>query len=81
MLGSKGNHMSAEEMQLGWQNRSAQEAVDEVERELNVRLRVFARWVEDGRLSQSDAKDRLQRLFKARALLQIVLDTPAPTEA
>lgn len=70
--------MSQEELSAGWDKCTAQEAADECERELNVRLRCFPKWIDDGRLSKSDAKDRCRRLLKARALLQNVLDTPAP---
>lgn len=45
------------------------EALDEVTRELNVRRRCYHRWVEDGRLSKTDAKDRLERLEAAEAYL------------
>ncbi len=37
-------------------------ARDEVIRELTVRERCFPKWVEEGRLSPSDASDRLDRL-------------------
>jgi len=42
--------------------RSLTEAIDEVERELAVRRRIFPRWVDDGKLSQTEALDRLERL-------------------
>lgn len=49
-------------------------ATDEVEREFNVRTRCFPRWIDDGRLSRTDAKDRLDRLFTALAVLREVAD-------
>jgi hypothetical protein len=54
--------------------RSLQEARDEVERELCVRKRCFARWVECGRLSRSDATDRLERMETALHQLNKLLD-------
>jgi hypothetical protein len=45
--------------------RSIQEATDELEREFNVRSRCFARWIQDGRVSRTDAQDRLDRLGSA----------------
>lgn len=43
---------------------------DELLREWQVRLRCFDRWVSDGRLNQTDARDRLNRLGRAIALLR-----------
>lgn len=45
--------------------RELQEAIDEVERELNIRSRCFPRWIKDGRVSRTDAQDRLDRLATA----------------
>ena len=42
--------------------RSLTEAIDEIERELAVRRRIFPRWVDDGRMSQTEALDRLERM-------------------
>jgi len=49
--------------------RSAIEALDECMRELNIRKRCFARWIQDGRLSRTDAQDRLDRLASAVDIL------------
>jgi hypothetical protein len=57
----------------GFEKRSNEEAMDEVDRELAVRIRVFARWIAEGRVSKTDAKDRLQRLIKASVLLEQAL--------
>jgi len=46
------------------------EAVDELVRETNVRIRCFPRWIDDGRVSKTDAKDRLERIQSALTLLQ-----------
>jgi len=59
-----------------FEDRSLQEAYDELDRELNVRLRCFDRWVQEGRVSASDATDRLQRLAKAVWALGALLDAP-----
>jgi len=45
--------------------RSLQEAIDEVQREFNVRERCFPKWVTEGRIAKSDATDRLERLAAA----------------
>lgn len=58
-----------EEWALGTK-RDVTEAVDELERELNVRARCFPRWVADGRMSSTDAKDRYDRLWSALLLLK-----------
>ena len=59
-----------------FQTRSLQEAYDEAHREMQVRLRCFDRWVTEGRISASDATDRLQRLAKAVWALGRMLDAP-----
>ena len=33
-------------------------------------------WIRDGKVSSSDAKDRLQRLIKAAEMLQFLVDNP-----
>lgn len=53
-------------------------ALDEVQREINVRIRCFPRWIKEGRVSKTDAKDRLQRLIKAGEMCQKVVDTQVP---
>ena len=49
--------------------RSVEEAISEVSRELQVRRRCYARWVLDGKLSNIDARDRLERLEAAETYL------------
>jgi hypothetical protein len=61
--------------------RPLQEAVDEVERELNVRSRCFPRWITDGRVSRSDACDRLDRLATAFLWLNAVLSAAPELQA
>lgn len=46
-------------------NRSIDEAISEVQREMDVRRRLFDKWVGDGRMSWVDAHDRLERLMTA----------------
>ncbi len=62
----------------GWEHRSPSEALDEVARELAVRERCFPRWIKEGRISRTDAVDRLQRLTKAAFLLNESVN-PSPT--
>lgn len=58
-------------------NRGVTEACDELERELTVRCRCFPRWVAEGRMSKSDAKDRLARMGTALSLLRQLPETPS----
>jgi len=50
--------------------RTLSEAIDEVQRELNVRMRCFPRWIQDGRVSGTDAQDRIDRLQTALEYLR-----------
>lgn len=50
--------------------RSLEEAISEVERELAVRSRCFNRWVSEGKLSSVEAEDRRDRLMTALEHLQ-----------
>lgn len=43
------------------QKRDITQQIDEVQRETDVRRRIYDRWVADGKLSRSDAHDRLER--------------------
>lgn len=52
--------------------RCADEAISEIERELHIRYRCYERWIKDGKLSDTDAIDRIDRLETAVALLQAV---------
>jgi hypothetical protein len=56
--------------------RALKEAISEVERELQVRLRCYDRWVKEGKLSDVDACDRTERLQAAIHYLKSLLDTP-----
>lgn len=50
--------------------RTLGEATDEVNRELEVRERLYPRWMEQGRITRSDAVDRHQRLATALLVLR-----------
>jgi len=69
----KEQRQMANPMLKGWTQRSAEEALAEVEREFSVRLKCFPRWVEEGRVHAVDARDRLQRLRLAMELLTRLL--------
>lgn len=45
--------------------RSLEEAVSEIQREMDVRKRLFDRWVSEGKMSWVDAHDRLERHMSA----------------
>jgi hypothetical protein len=45
--------------------RTLEEAVAEVQREIEVRRRLYDKWVADCRMSRIDAHDRLERLLTA----------------
>jgi hypothetical protein len=49
-------------------------ALGELQRERQVRERCYPRWVEEGKVSRIDAKDRLQRQLIAEEIMQVVLD-------
>ena len=61
-------------------SRSLTEAIDELFRELQVRKRCFPKWVDEGRISRTDAQDRIARQESALAYLERLRDaesTPA----
>lgn len=57
--------------------RPISEALDEVHRELCVRKRCFPRWILDGRVSKTDAQDRIDRLATAFDLLSSLAALPS----
>lgn len=58
-----------------------EEACAEVERELQVRNRIYDNWVRDGKLSYIDARDRYGRMQQAFILLKRTVELQsAPTE-
>jgi hypothetical protein len=57
--------------------RIIEEALSEIERELQLRERCFPRWIQEGRISKIDARDRLERQKYAKEILQSALDSMA----
>jgi len=53
---------------------SDMEAWSELERELQVRHRIFDKWVSEGKLAWADARDRYARLQRACAIVKRVID-------
>lgn len=51
-------------------SRSLTEAIDEVFRELQVRRRCFPKWCDEGKISRTDAQDRIARQESALAYLE-----------
>lgn len=68
--------VTTDSLAAGWESRSLQEALDEVGRELGVRERLYAKWCLDGKHTESDARDRLQRMIKAASVLQAIVNDP-----
>lgn len=54
--------------------RTLEEAFDECTRENEVRKRCYGKWIDEGRLSRSDARDRTERLAAAIEFLKRMLD-------
>jgi hypothetical protein len=50
-------------------DRDIDEALSELERELQVRERCFDRWIAEGKISRIDAFDRFERMATAWRLL------------
>ena len=68
------NKMNAPQMEVKTM-RSAPEALDELQREYNVRARCFPRWIKECRVSGTDAQDRIDRLATAIELLRVATAT------
>lgn len=69
-------------------SRSIAEAASELRREWGVRKRCYGRWVQDGKLTEVEAIDRLERLEaaldiveRAALLASIPVDAPNRAEA
>jgi len=56
------------------------EARDELVRELQVRKRCYPGWVSDGRMSQTDATDRVRRLAQAVGCLNELIRCESATD-
>jgi hypothetical protein len=61
--------------------RSIEEALSEVERELQVRVRCYDRWINDGKLSSVDARDRTERMQAAVHYLKQIYEESKQTKA
>lgn len=53
---------------------SDMEAWSELQRELQVRHRIFDKWVAEGKIAWADARDRYARLQRACAIVKRVID-------
>lgn len=62
-------------------SRSLTEAVDEIFRELQVRKRCFPKWIDEGRISRTDAQDRIARQESALAYLERLRDAESSPAA
>jgi hypothetical protein len=60
--------------------RTAQEAASELRRELGVRRRCYGRWIADGKLTDVEANDRLERMDLALELVDRVVALQAVPE-
>lgn len=60
--------------------RTLEEAVSEVQREIEVRRRLYDTWVSNGKLSRVDAHDRLERLLSALRYLLSCSENTVPAE-
>lgn len=60
--------------------RSLEEAVSEVQREIDVRRRLYDRWIQDGKMSRIDAHDRLERILTALRYLLSCSEDHVPAE-
>lgn len=56
-------------------------AVDEVKREISVRQRCYTRWVDEGRMSRTEAKERMFGMTKAQEYLQNLLDSESSIQS
>lgn len=54
--------------------RSIGEALAELDREINLRIRMYPDWIKSRKLSALDAVDRLERMAKGAQTLQALLD-------
>lgn len=50
------------------------EAGTELDREMGVRERCFPKWIDEGKMSRIDAKDRYKRMEIAQMLVNFMLD-------
>lgn len=79
MFGNSADHNRKDTVQSAVQAAMASPASDmeawsECQRELQVRHRLFDKWVADGKISWADARDRYARLQRACAMIKRVID-------
>jgi hypothetical protein len=60
-------------------SEECEEALAELVRELTVRDRCFPRWINEGRISKIDARDRVHRQRKAVEIVGLVVDIVYPS--
>lgn len=65
--------VTIDSLAAGWEKRSWQEALDELGRELGVRERLYAKWVIDSKHTETEARDRLQRMIMAAWVIETIL--------
>jgi hypothetical protein len=65
--------------------KALEQAGSELDREMGVRERCFKQWIEQGKISRIDAKDRWERMLLAQQMVNFMLDivgrTPVTTGA
>lgn len=71
MAGEVATTVEQPPLELPWQGRSLLEAISEVNREINVRVRCYPRWIAEGRKDPVEAQDCLDRLQAARHFLLV----------
>lgn len=63
---------------FGRDDKQMREALDaagsELDREMGVRERCFKNWIEQGKISRIDAKDRWERMLIAQQMVNFMLD-------
>lgn len=73
--------MSVLDLANNYRPRGLTEALDEMERELQVRLRVYDRWITSGQISRTTAQDQYDRMRSGLELLRAVSEaTPGPAQ-
>lgn len=71
-----GPEITSDALQAGWESVTVEQAFNEACREVQVRERCYSKWIADGKITETDARDRMQRLCKACQLLGALVDAP-----
>lgn len=61
--------------------RPLTEASDEIAREMNVRLKCYDRWVAEGKMTQTEAQERFDRMATAGCFLKKAIAGMTPADA